>query len=465
MASPIGGQFIFGTASGQTVVLGINNGSGIAPGPIAGDLNIEVFTALAQSTTTVPAPDTGWDQAAIDFGGTIVNNFLTGHHLILGGGDYMVTDSVTGVSGAFAQSAAEIDAGSGAQTLIGAAGDTLKGGSGDNQILSGLAGPETVAGGSGAESIWGAANSSITGGSGSEQIVITGSGTTVVAGATGSETISLASGDTLTASAGNAVLGIASGGGNLIDLSSNSDNSGGTFVTGGTGDTITAGSGTTQIDAQAGGMSVAVGNGATSVTGSNGTGAGGDTVTGGTGTLDFNPGTAVATGSGDMINLSGSAGGDTINVFSNIADSTAANPLGQLTAVNDTVEASNGADSVWGGPGDVIGAGSVGGAGSGLFDHSTTMPGAVQFGTFDADTTGTSSTATDTVTNFKEGTDSLFYPNETAAENTAIVTAATTDGSGNAVVTFPDGTSMTLVGVSTADLGTLNGLGILFKPA
>jgi hypothetical protein len=454
MASPIGGQFIF--SASQPVILGINNGTGIAPGPVAGDLNIEVFTALSPTVTAVPSPDTGWDQAVVDHGATIVNNFLTGTHLILGAGDYMVSDLATGAAG---QTPAEIDAGSGAQTVIGNGGDTLNGGSGNNQILDALAGSETVTGGSGIESIWGAGGSSVTGGSGSEQIVITGAATTVVAGSSGSETITLTTGDTLTAGAGNAVLGIASGGSDAIDLSSNSDNSGGTFITGGTGDTITTGSGTTQINAQAGGMSIQLTGGTTNITGANA----GDTITGGsgfTGSLDFNPGPNAATGTGDLLRIGGS-GTAVINAFSFNGS--------QLSAVNDTIAISHGADSVWGGPGDVIGNPSSGGGGSGTFDHSTSVAGAaVQFGTFNANTTGTSSTATDTVTNFAQGTDSLFYPNETPGENTTIVTGAsstTVGGVPSSIVTLPDGTSMTLVGVTTAQLGALNTLGELFKPA
>ncbi len=208
-------------------------------------------------------------------------------------------------------------------------------------------------------------------------------------------------------------------------------------------------------------MSVAVGAaGTTSVTGSNGRGAGGVTVTGGAGALDFNPATTIASGAGDLINLSGSSGNATVNAFSNGA---------QLSAVNDTVEASQGADSVWGGPGDRIGAGSVGGGGTGDFDHSSTLAGAaVQFGTFDSvqavtygPTTGNvtvnattpgASSAHDTVTNFNTTNDAVFYASRAANNQDAAIIATATTSGGNTTIVLPDGTTMTFVGVASASL-------------
>ncbi len=247
MASPTGGQFVFAVDQAGKIVpagLSINNGSGIFPPPSStAPINIEVFTAL--SGTTVPAPDTGFNAAALDHGGTLVNNFLTGTHLILGGGNYIVTDSVTGAA---AQSAAEIDLGTGNQEVVAAPHDTLVGGAG-NQILDARAGNVAVAGGSGTDSIWGGANDSIYGGTGTgTQIVVTGSGASVLGGASGSETISLAAGDTMLATVGGAALGVAAGANDKIDLTGNTGNS---FVTGASGDSIAAGGGTTAIDATA----------------------------------------------------------------------------------------------------------------------------------------------------------------------------------------------------------------------
>jgi len=81
---------------------------------------------------------------------------------------------------------------------------------------------------------------------------------------------------------------------------------------------------------------------------------------------------------GDLIDLSNSSGTAVINAFS--AGST------QLSAVNDTIMAGTGSDSVWGGPGDRIGVGnSATAGGTHLFTHATTIPGAsIGFGTNDA---------------------------------------------------------------------------------
>jgi len=179
---------------------------------------------------------------------------------------------------------------------------------------------------------------------------------------------------------------------------------------------------------------------------------GGDTLVGGSATLLFNPQVG---GTGDLLNLSKSSGNATINVFS--AGAT------QLLAVNDTVMAGTGSDSVWGGPGDRIGVGTSSTAGgTHLFDHSTSIAGAsMTFGTNDS--VASSSAAKVTVTNFAQGADSLFYQNESTATNSSILATATTTA-GNTTITLPDGTSMTLIGITTANLTALNGAGLLFKP-
>ncbi len=87
------------------------------------------------------------------------------------------------------------------------------------------------------------------------------------------------------------------------------------------------------------------------------------------------------------------------------------------------------------------------------------------FGTNDS--VASSSTAKVTVTNFQIGADSLFYQGETSGTNSSIVASATSttvNGLPSSVVTLPDGTSMTIVGISTSTLVAMNGAGILFKP-
>ncbi len=181
---------------------------------------------------------------------------------------------------------------------------------------------------------------------------------------------------------------------------------------------------------------------------------------GGSANLDFNPQFG---GGSDLINLSGSSGNATVNAFS-------IGPTGavtQLGAVNDTIMAGTGTDSVFGGPGDRIGVGTSSTAGgTHLFDHSTSIAGAAMaFGA--TDSVAGSSNAKVTVTNFARGTDSLFYQNESTATNSTIVataTATTPSDPAGSVITFPDGTQMTLIGVTTTQLTVLNSYNLLFKP-
>ena len=192
-------------------------------------------------------------------------------------------------------------------------------------------------------------------------------------------------------------------------------------------------------------MTIQLGSGGIdSVFGTSVSGAG-DTLTGGSASLRFNPQVG---GGNDLINLSGSSANATINAFS--AGST------QLGSVGDTIMAGTGIDSVWGGPGDRIGVGTSSTAGgTHTFDHSTSVVGAaIAFGTDDS--VGGSSTAQVTVTNFNSGTDSIFYQNENSGTTTGIVATSTTS-SGNTTFTLPDGTVMTLIGVSSINSG-------LFKP-
>jgi ribosomal protein L2 len=72
-----------------------------------------------------------------------------------------------------------------------------------------------------------------------------------------------------------------------------------------------------------------------------------------------------------------------------------------------------------------------------------------------------------TVANFATGTDNFFYQNETTATNASIVMSAmatTFQGVASSIVALPDGTVMTLVGVTPMALGTANAGGTLFKP-
>ncbi len=227
---------------------------------------------------------------------------------------------------------------------------------------------------------------------------------------------------------------------------------------GGAGDAVALGSVSQYADGTTGGMKIAVGSGGTDIiVGSMVSGAG-DTITGGAAALNYNPGIG-----GDLINLAGTTGAATINAFGT-----------DTGPVNDTVIASNGGDSVWGGQGDRIGVG-TGASGTDLFTHATTIPGAsIGFGTNDAVVAATyggtagavtvnsaiagASSARVSVGGFAENsgtpTDFIFYPGESSSTGASIVATSTQvviNGTPSTQFTLPDGTLMTLLGVPRAD--------------
>jgi len=223
-------------------------------------------------------------------------------------------------------------------------------------------------------------------------------------------------------------------------------------------------------------MLITVGSGGiTNLSGSTNPAAGntvhGYTLTGGAGGFNFNPGATI--GKGDLIDLSRSVGTATINVFA-FQTTRIASP--------DTILATNNADSVFGGDGDRIGTGAgsvVGGAHQ--WSHADTVVGsAVGFGSNDTvastnyvgttairGTVAGTSSAQVTVGGFNATTDFIFYQNENSAMNSAIVAtsqATSVGGTASTMVTLPDGTVMTLVGVTQTQLQAALAAGTLFKP-
>ena len=466
-----GGRFLFGPPAGFTsVTLGINDGKNpIFPAPVAGSFNIEVFTAAG--VTTLPTLDSGFQAGVIDPAGTLVApGYLSGTKLQLFTGNYLVTDALTGST--TGQTAVTATLGSGNQTIIGAPGDTIQGGSG-SQVLNAVqqfSGAETIIGGSGPTTVYGGPSDSVVAGSGNTYIDGTAGNMAIGVGTGGSDsivgtaalnTISGAATGHDTISGGSAAVKVQGlGKGDVISFGNQTGNAtinatvgnitatlggGAASVFGGIGDTIKLGSVGQYADGGAGKMTITDGSaGVDTVFGSSVSG-GGTTILGGSASLDFNPQVG---GGSDLVNLASSSGDATINAFK--AGTT------QLTSVNDTIMAGTGSDSVWGGPGDRIGVGASSTAGgTHLFDHSTSIAGAaVAFGTNDS--VAGSSTAKATVTNFQAGTDSLFYQNENTTTTASIVATSTTIG-GNTTFTLPDGTVMTLIGVSSITTG-------LFKP-
>jgi len=471
MASPTGGQFILG----PNVAIALNPGTGPTFPPVLGATNIEVFTST--NLATVPPPDAGFQGSILDPNGTIVpvgtGGALTGNNLVLGGGNYTISDQVS-VAG---RSGAAITLTSGSQRVVGAGGDTLIGGSGTGQVLDAIqnfaSGAESIVGGSTADTIFGAPGSTVVGGTntyidgtaGQMAIAVGSSATGVdtIFGTNAANTISGAasSPDTLTGGSG-AVYVQALGKGDIVNFANQSGNatvnantalnatpggvsvtlgSGGATVYGGIGDTINLGSASQYADGATGKNKITLGSGGTdAVFGSNVAG-GADTFVGGGAALDFN----VQSGGGDLINLSGSSASATVNAYKNGAT--------EVANVNDTIMAGTGTDSVWGGQGDRIGVGtSTSAGGSHTFWHSTSIAGAaVAFGTNDA-AVGKTSNATATVTGFNTATDTVFYASRaTSIVDAAIVASASSSG-GNTTITLPDGTTMTFLGVASAAL-------------
>jgi len=481
MSSTSGGRWLFST-TGTGTTLGINNGSApVFPFPVPGNFNMEVFTnATVNGLPAPPNPDPGFQTSIADVGGTLDSGFLTGANLRLASGNFLAVDygddTIAGkatTSGGI--SASKITLGTGNQTVVGAKGDTLVGtqNTGFSQILDGQKGFETIVGGASSESIWGGQNDSIVAGSAVGQQITTKTGSTVVAGIAGSATILLAANTTVTALPGGTQnVGIAAGANDLINLTGNS---GLDFVIGATGDTVTGGSGTTNVEASAGGMLINVGAGGTTFVSGGISAATGNTVLGGNGALNFNP--SAAAGKGDLINLSGSSGTATINAFA----------FGTTTiAAADTIFGNNSADSVFGGHGDRIGTGNgsvVGGthqwtadsvAGSSVgFGSNDTVNSTTYVGnTATRGTVAGTSSAVVTVGGFAAATvaggagDFLFYQNENNTTNANIVATSqqvTVGGAVSTFITLLDGTVMTLVGVSQAQLQTALGIGTLFK--
>jgi hypothetical protein len=564
MASQTGGQWVFGLGANDTtdkaLQLSTNNGTSFFPNPVSGDLNIEVFVA----SSIIGTLDTGFQAGAADKGASVVNGLLTGSPLLLGGGDYVVSDTVVG-----SHTPGAVTAGSGNQTLVGASGDALTGGSGNKQVLSGIAGNEFITGGTGTYSVYGATGDTIVGNAAATaatagviigQDSLGGGNMSIVLPAAGTYFIGSGPGDTITAAAGSGNAAIFGVKGDSINLAGNTGNvavvgagvipgfsAGGDTITGGSGNDLLFGAAGDSLVGGAGGLEQIIATGAAMVVGSGGTefmsGLGndvitalasgnatvvaslgakdsinlsgnlsaneiiasganatitvasisnpggviggantlitlgtsgtdnitgssvtgsGDTIKGSSGAnLVYNPGaTGTTTSGGDFINLTGSTGSDTVNAFSNGST--------QFGAVGDTVIAGNGSDSVFGGPNDRIGVGSVSGAGtvggSHLWLHASSVTGAgsgVAFGTNDS--VAGSSTAKVTIgaagqpaVDFNTTTDSLFYQNENSVTTTAILATAQTTG-GNTTFTMPDGTVMTLIGVASIKAG-------FFKP-
>jgi hypothetical protein len=482
LGSPAASQLITLGAAPQTVV-------GAAGDTIIGGSGSAVINAVAGPETI-----TGGSGATSVFGGfedSITAG--TGPAYIDGSrGDMAITAGASGGVDTIIGSISPAP-GAGPDTLSGGGATVLVDALGQGDIVSfgnetgaavinATGGSNTITLGSGAASVFGGANSTITLGSGAAAVFgnagsrivmgsgaqmaaeLNGAGAVTVGGAGGSDTIigsvfqgSGSSADTLTGGAASVIVS-SLGRGDIVNFAGQTgtavinalglagDNSitlgsGAASVFGGGGDTINLGTGNQYVDLSgAPGATVKLGAaGSDSVVGS-AFGQPAATIKGGAASLIYN-----TDGGSDLIDLTGTSGTAVINGFG--ADT---------KSVNDTIIAGNGTTSVWGGEGNRIAVG-IGASGSDLFTHATTINGAsIGFGT--NGNAPNSSTAKVTVSGFVEtagnATDFIFYQNESAGTNTSIVTASTqttVNGAASTVLTLPDGTVMTLVGVAKAD--------------
>jgi Ca2+-binding RTX toxin-like protein len=355
----------------------------------------------------------------------------------------------------------------GAQTGVGGSATLLLGSNNDvnlaeatgSVVINALAGGDRITLGSGAATVFGAAGASISGafvdaGAASAALIDATPGfMKVILGSTGSDTVFAGAGDTITGASGGTanatVIGAANDSVNLTGWNGNAVinasqgtqsltlGRGAATVFGGAGDTIATGLGTsTIVDDAIGQMSVQLGaSGMANITDTHRTGTPGDTITAASGSA---ANATINLASGDSVNLSGGNGSALINAL-------AGNDTITLGSGDATVFAAQ-ADSVTGGFGSSViafGAGAV----------NVSLPGGHGAATIgDVGTQGT-----DTVTGFAQGQDLIFFQGAhagglTPTQNLLSATSTTVNGTASTVLTFPDGTQMTLVGYSPSQI-------------
>jgi hypothetical protein len=158
MASPVGGQYIFFEPDGTRVNLALTADGSDLPDPVAGSVNIEIFTnapgnLAAGYQGSAFAPGAILSDSAV-FGASL--QLLAGTYAVMGGsvialgsGEQKVVaavgDTVTGGSGAgfidatAGSIAAQIGSAGGSDTIFSGHSDTIRGGA-DNATILGAAG-------------------------------------------------------------------------------------------------------------------------------------------------------------------------------------------------------------------------------------------------------------------------------------------------------------------------------------
>ena len=473
MASVSGSRLSFFASQPVNLVLSTNPGA-----TVAGSSNIEVFTTAAGSI------DPGFQGSVFIQGASI-----TGSNTLQAGGpastEQVLQGSMTVVDQTGGEHIQLIGAGGGGDsvTVIASSGDVISGStiSGNSQLIDAsdvqasvpgtiVSGPVTVTGGAGQTTVWAGAGDSITGGGGALTVAGSGASTnnnTIGGGSSALAAFDFGTGNSITGGSGTTFVNDAYGAGNGNTIVGGSgtgpittpDNKGsdalfggaGTWILGGTGDSIVAGSGTTFVEA--GANNTITGAGATTVWGggggsivggagglqynSNVSNASGDTVSGGTGTLF-----AYAFGSGESI-TGGSANAVINDAYTLVG--------GAFVGGNDTLAGGTGNATIFAGPGDTVNAGTgtfeihLGSnvTGSETVDLSAQGAGG---GSLRDDSVAGGAGTTATVTGFNTATDTIGSATSFTGgsfQGTSVVSG------GNTIVTFVDGSVLTIVGVTT----------------
>jgi hypothetical protein len=343
-------------------------------------------------------------------GGTVIGSSGANVFIDATSGNQSVLGGNSGNDSIWTGAGDTIHGGSNSATVGGVAGVTMIGGNGGNEFLDGAAGQQSILGGSGGnQTIWGALTDTIAGGSGGNETIGGVAGETIFGGSGANIFINATGGSQsiVGGTAGN--LTVWSGAGDTIRGGSDNETIGGV-----PNDTMIGGSGGNQfIDGSQGHQSILGGNETI-------WGALTDTIIGGNGGNETIGGVAFET------ILGGAA-----NTFIN------------ATAGNESILAGGGNTTIWGGAHDTVQGAS--GGGSGLIGFANGNE------TFWDD--GATAGRHDSISTFNQGTGDRLSLNAATDDPNVVVATATNDG-GNAVLHLHDGSSITLIGITPAQLNS-----------
>lgn len=467
----------------QPVNLILSDGTTTTGSTVAGAYNIEIFTTTSPGTA-LP----GVDATAIIEGAQLIapNEVQAG---TLSSTEELLTGNVWLVDQTGGESITAATQDGVSQSVSGSAGDTITAGNGAGSSLlvdasnargDIVVGPETIIGGGAQETVWAARGDSIVGGSGG--MTVAGNGSNSPPGGSGSMTIVGGTGDLMVFDVGttNSITGSSSGstfidssyagdGQNTITAGSGTSPvtlagiTAGNFIKIGIGDSVNGGSGgTVLVDGHAGSFDTINAGAASGITvwgGAN------DSVIGGSANLQFNDNVggsnstviggkgglyAFNLGTGDSI-VGGSGGTVAGTIFSNIIDDSYTGAEGNNTLVGGTAST-----LIVAGPNDSVVAvkasllvdirANLGATSAETVDLSGSKGGGVKSTTIrDDDTLGGTGTAV-TLTGFQSTQDVIASATSVDLSNNFTGTSAVQNG--GTLLTFNDGTTMFLSGVT-----------------